>query len=459
MMKKLILLFIAGAVSYGVNAQQNGANSVVFKSYDADKSKPVFIEQEVNHGVTSKSNSANKGTGTGGSRWYSSYELVNQGYTGGALASNRYVGLIGWDSTQYQLFNTGPGAVNWLSVANFIDPIFSQGFNSTNYYDGTAIRIRQDNSYTVDSIYFPGAYMIGTSGNPGTIDTLVLSVAALPYNDNSFTTATTPTDKYATVVNYEGVTDNGGVLKVQSLGTADSINRHLGTGTVKSWKVPLSDTLRQAKTSNGQFPTRNYFFEVPGGLQVPAGQGFAISMAFKPGETWTYKDSVQNNHYFMYLYAQSADNTIMPYYYYEYGDHSMSYLMHNAGPNRYGSAVNLEIVNTVDFDKEFIYIDGKVTCSTCWDLGLNSVNSTIYKFNAYPNPAATDITIEYTLYKATEGNITITNAVGQVVNSQKIDAAINGKATFSVSNLTNGVYFYTVSADGEKITRRFVVSH
>jgi hypothetical protein len=87
------------------------------------------------------------------------------------------------------------------------------------------------------------------------------------------------------------------------------------------------------------------------------------------------------------------------------------------------------------------------------------VNSTISKFKAYPSPAVSDITIEYNLYKASEGNITITNAVGQVVNSQKIAPSTNGKATFSVSNLTNGVYFYTVSADGEKITRRFVVSH
>jgi len=78
--------------------------------------------------------------------------------------------------------------------------------------------------------------------------------------------------------------------------------------------------------------------------------------------------------------------------------------------------------------------------------------------NAYPNPANSEVTITYSLKTATAAiaTVNITNAVGQVLASQKTS---NGKVVFSTSSLANGIYFYTVEANGQKITNRFVVGH
>lgn len=475
MMKKLILLTIAGAVTFGANAQDSNPASVVFKSYNAEKNiaAPLSGSYAISSG-TNTSNSANKGTATGGSRWYSVYGLADVGYTGGGqLSTGRFVGMLGWDSTQRQRFVDAQtqqpyyGGVNWISIASFVDPIFSVGFNHASYYSSEdPIKITQANTYKVDSIRVQAAYMEGTSGDPATIDTLYLSVAPVLYSDQEYdknSPTTRSPSPFLKVEDYEGVKANGGKLKVQDLGPTDSLNRQLGHADAKKWKVTLPPTERQPKTSTGQYPTAVWSFDVPdGGLTVPAGRGFAMSLAFKSGETFPATapyDSVADHHYWMFIYAQAADNARMPYYYYDYKDHSMSYLMHYEGQDRYVSSVLLEIVNSTDFDKEFILMEGFATCNDCWTLGLNKVNSTLNKFDAYPNPAISDLTVSYTLNKTADVNINVTNAIGQTMKTQNIANTASGKAQFSVADLPNGLYFYTVSADGESVTRRFVVAH
>lgn len=448
-MKRLFLLTISLAAFLITHAQQNGDKSPISNIFKAERLTPV--DAGVIH-IGAGSQSAGKATGTGGSRWYSQFQQEQAGgYTSGGIV-NDYVFPIAWDSTQYYHYIDTFAPLSWIAVGQFIDPVYSTGFNQTlpGFYEGTDIKINPATPYTVDSIRFRAAYMIGTAGNPATVDTLFLSVAPVPYYDTVFTA-----NDYPDAINYPDVKKHNNEIRAQLLNKVDTNRRLDYPGAVK-WMIPLDPAARQNKTSNGSYPTSDFRIEVPGGLNVPAGQGFAISVAFKPGEAYTPKDSVQKYHYFMPIGAEFAQNTRMPYFYYEYLDHTMSYMMHSSLPVTFLSAIRLELRNGIDFGYEIVDIGGHVICNTCWDLGVGKT-SAIDKFGAYPNPATDEITVSYTLLKTTDLNITVANAVGQVLSTRKIENTMNGKAVFETAAFAPGLYFYTVSADGQSITRRFSV--
>lgn len=452
-MKKLLLLLLTTGVAVGANAQQNANESVVFKSYNV-KYKNITGD----YTSTLKKNngtSVNKTTGTGGARWYVPFDVTDQ-YLGNALQNNRFVFPIDWDSTLQQKFNTGYGPVNWLSMAEFVDPIYSKTMNllDDNYFAADDIRVWPKDSYKVDSIQFNAAYVLSPTGLTSTHDTLYLSVAPVAYNTQSYTT----TD-YATVTNYDKVTENGGVLKVQTLGTTDSVERALGNPGAIVWKYVLPDTLRKPKTSSGQYTTNLFSLPVPnGGLTVGAGSGFAISVAFRPGEAYAKGDSVQQHHYFMPLSAEYQDNGQMPYHYYLLDDRSMYYLRHYSS-SRYSSAIGLELVNGVAYSYEYGRMGGHIVCSTCWDLSVGRVNQNLNDAIVFPNPASEEVGIKFSTKNAANVNVTLTNSLGQVVATQSFGKTTSAKATFNVSGLAAGVYMYAIEADGERETGRVVVAH
>lgn len=468
-MKKTLLFLLATAITgLTAMAQQQVSESVIMKSYNGGKMIPAF-DQPAHDFSSHNSFQGNKSTATGGSRWYNPYDMINTSYLSGALdqQGNNYLFYIDWDSTIRQQFkdpNTGYyyGPVNWVAIAQFVDPIYSQGFTQTEggYSSDQDILIKGGNTYSVDSIQFRGAYVIG-KGDSLTVDTMYFSVAAVPYDSfRSYTTADTPTRIYQNVTNYEGVTDNGGVMKILRLTMVDTNTRQFTFPHVVKWKVPLDRSLRKPKNSAGTFSTADFSFPVPGGLNVPAGYGFAISMAFKPGEPWVPNvDSVASHHYFMPLASQGQSGARMPYFYYTYNDRNMSYLMHYEGTNRFSSTVGIEMANTVDFDKEFLDMGGYVTCNSCWDLSVAGANKNLLTAKAYPNPAASQVVIPFNLFGNADVTVSLINTMGQTVAIQKLGNTGSSKAIFNIATLSNGIYFYTVNAGGERKTGRFVVAH
>lgn len=81
-------------------------------------------------------------------------------------------------------------------------------------------------------------------------------------------------------------------------------------------------------------------------------------------------------------------------------------------------------------------------------------------FNAYPNPATSNVTIQYDLAGRTIGNnaqIVITSLVGNRVIAQPINNA-SGKTNIDLSNLVAGIYFYSIEVNGQAIsTKKLIV--
>jgi len=453
MMKKLLLSLVAGGFALSAFAQQNANNSIVLKN-SLGQYKAMPDPNDAGYVKSHANTPANKTTATGGSQWFIPFDMINSVYLGGSLDNNTFVFPIGWDSTQTQFFqNPTPKyyPVNWLSVAEFVDPIYSQGFKSTDYSGDNGLYVLPGSTYTVDSVFFQGAYVANPTRPATVVDTFVVSVAAVPYSLTSINKTS-----YPAITNYEGVTDNGNVLKIEADLNATSGARTLNYAGVKSWKVPIDTSKRHVKTANG-YTTNGFTYAVPGGLNVGTNSGFAVSVAFKPGEPYS-GDSVAAHNYFMPLAGYGTSGQVEPYFFYTYNDRNMSYLMHYSADNRYSSTLQFELWNTPDLSYEFFPIGGYVTCNSCWDLSVANV-SNIASVAAYPNPATSEVTVPFTLKNAANVTISLTNTMGQVITSQSFGKTNSGKATFNTASLANGLYFYTIVADGAQKTGRVVVAH
>ncbi len=95
-------------------------------------------------------------------------------------------------------------------------------------------------------------------------------------------------------------------------------------------------------------------------------------------------------------------------------------------------------------------------------VGINEISNDVFVGSLYPNPANNEVKLDFTALKNTVLDITITNAIGQVITQRsvgRLNAQSKHQETFNTANLSNGVYYCTMNADGVRVTQKFVVAH
>jgi len=93
------------------------------------------------------------------------------------------------------------------------------------------------------------------------------------------------------------------------------------------------------------------------------------------------------------------------------------------------------------------------------EVGIANNAFSINTFNAYPNPATSQVTIQYDLANSasTSNRIVITNLVGNKVCTFPITSA-SGRRTIDLTNLVAGIYFYSLESNGRTIsTKKLIV--
>ncbi|MFT5777116.1 MAG: hypothetical protein ACI837_000047 [Crocinitomicaceae bacterium] len=99
---------------------------------------------------------------------------------------------------------------------------------------------------------------------------------------------------------------------------------------------------------------------------------------------------------------------------------------------------------------EVDYID----ISVCKTIGVIEVNPSIL-FSMAPNPASSTITISSN--ELTQGNLTMTNTMGQIATKTTFEGM---SKTIDISSFKNGIYFITVETEeGETSTQKIIVNH
>lgn len=76
----------------------------------------------------------------------------------------------------------------------------------------------------------------------------------------------------------------------------------------------------------------------------------------------------------------------------------------------------------------------------------------------FPNPAKDLAIIEYSFEDSRDLQITVTNAIGQVVWEQEAPKGLLARVELDLSNFTNGVYFVEFNDGSHQLTRRLVVN-
>lgn len=112
------------------------------------------------------------------------------------------------------------------------------------------------------------------------------------------------------------------------------------------------------------------------------------------------------------------------------------------------------------------YVDGKTPLihMVVGDASTRSLNEELTiasSLNVYPNPATNNATISYTLSKAGNVSVVVTDLMGRVVMNMEQgnqNAGVAYTLDLNTANLANGTYFYTLNVNGERQTKKFVVS-
>ncbi len=455
-MKKLLLLATVALASFSADAQYAGQLNIGGSKESIDQYTPRNVTGPI----------AGKSTASGG-RWYNHAAAVD--LFNGNTSSFR-LWPIWFDSTVRQVFTSGLGAINYISGAQVIDPIYFTLFHDPNVFDPNGIDITAWTPYKVDSVSFSGAYVKNLNRSVNIVDTLILSVSA------SSTSTTNQYSYYYTDIAgdawagaYVSGTDTLKGFTIHRNNT-DIENRASNVAGRVLWKVPLTDAMRQ-EDSAGFVDIQSFTFPVmvgntPGFVDIPAGYGVAMTVTFKSGDVVAQPnvDTFTQYHNFLLFSGEALGaGQVMPYYFYSMADRNSSNLMFGSQDSAYYPSVFIEGWNTIAFRQEFHDMGAHIVCDDCPLLSVRDINnSQLETVTLYPNPADNEVNINFTMSTDANASISITNSVGQVVAQQNVrgvKAKQVGTAKFSTTNMASGIYFYTVEANGQRKTERFVVSH
>ncbi|MBR4136264.1 MAG: T9SS type A sorting domain-containing protein [Bacteroidales bacterium] len=108
--------------------------------------------------------------------------------------------------------------------------------------------------------------------------------------------------------------------------------------------------------------------------------------------------------------------------------------------------VRFTIVNSDDANDTISFIINYTTTTGVQDL------PTVSKLTAYPNPATTQVTLEYAVQNSSSAYVVIRNLTGMEV--YRSVASTSGKSVVDLSGLKAGVYFYGIESDGRMLSSK-----
>jgi len=372
-----------------------------------------------------------KKAGLQGSGWYNYRLSLGQGgetfvYFGGVSL---------WpDSLPVIVTNTAPFKTHAFIFA------LGQVFDPTSewFQDQSAPQLTGFNRYSIDTIAFRYKYRHVV---PGSVDTLLVDF----FND----------DKLAQLVFTGGARAYAPVY-------LPSKNRG---ASISSTKVILLDD--SYNTTSFFYPRSTSYSKLmevalPAPMNVKGGGKMAFTITFKPGVSWKINDTLVTSSDSVNLPVKQT-NSFEPYYLQaETGvpDNSHNYALTSFDNTRYSTRSTEWYYPNNGFAK-IRHMDAYYKL-TYYNLSSKDLNKQGYGLgNLYPNPvkAGNDVRIEFALGKGENVNIQLYNILGSKVAdvaSGKFSAGENN-VIFSTSDLTPGVYVYTMTAGSFKASKKITI--
>ena len=105
------------------------------------------------------------------------------------------------------------------------------------------------------------------------------------------------------------------------------------------------------------------------------------------------------------------------------------------------------------------HYDQRISINVIFNKSGESVHeSAAVRFGqAYPNPASSTVSFDYSLNVGDKASVTIYNLLGQEVTKQSVNS-LQGRVSISVANLNDGIYFCNLFVNGCAVkTEKFVI--
>jgi hypothetical protein len=388
----------------------------------------------------------------GGARWYSSADAA-----GIANGSNLFdqahlnVNYMWQDSTLKGNFG-GTSDNIWIkSVGQVLDPTAAV-HNDLTAHAGL-IQIGKNSVFNIDSVAITCAY-VRNPAKASIVDTLIVTISK--GNSAPSDLLFWPEDQAAVVGPYS--VDTIFVANPAFDYTTNTLKKNVGS-VAYTVKIPLTVAVANDTTANGW---NQFLIPVTGLQNLPGGSIPTMTMNFKSGDTWVPNvDSAFNNGLGLnyMLFASSRENPPAGFRAYTKRDYNMSSVMKN-DTTGWGFVGYIPSFYYNSPGYEHHWFDWKLSCASCAPVAVNDV--TIFnEVNVFPNPASTELAINLTLKEnAKNVSFDITNTLGQVVKSIKLGNVNANQTTgeiIKISDLSAGMYIYTLHANGQKVSNKLLV--
>ncbi len=449
MSKFTLLVAASGLVALSANAQYKNFSPV---STPSTSLEPIQSRNLQVSGKQLGTAQLNK-TAAGGSRWYNYAEaqFASNGLTVNDMFSSSYYAIYAMWSDSSVYYSNSVVGISYQSFGHVLQPQ-APLFNDAAYYQGLPA-IKNTDAYTLDSFAVSGIYSrVDTST---AVDTLIFAFTrenvpggqSFSYGrtDGATTGADHGVDSFAIQLYNKADYGKGNVI---------SQRNYNGYPAVQVVKLPLT-----AATLLDTLPNGLITLAVPVGMNVAAGGKVAASVTYRSGRPNNLGDALVNYNYFAMISHETSPGGFV---YYDTGDNNMSSVVTKDTTKGWAGYYIPSLAFGAGFVAELHNMDWKLTCTTCLPVGLNDVASKVEMASAYPNPANNEVNVPFTLKQGAKNvTVTISNLVGQQVavqNFNNLEAGKQVNAKFNTSNLSNGMYIYTIAVDGVKASNRFVVS-
>jgi PKD repeat protein len=113
--------------------------------------------------------------------------------------------------------------------------------------------------------------------------------------------------------------------------------------------------------------------------------------------------------------------------------------------------VNYTVTGTNSFGCKTTAI---ITESVSPCIGLEEITGTKSTITIYPNPASSLIHVELDVLNYYNTTVQITNSLGQIMYTQKIEVS---ETTINTSNLSTGIYFVTIIEGNQTTTKKIII--
>jgi hypothetical protein len=464
-MKKIFLFLATSSIALSSFAQERAAISVSASTIEPTTSSiDVVRGRDLSPYLESV---RNKTTGPT-TRWYS-----YGGYFAEIMGAGSVQGddLFLWNDTLAQLryrdVASGPiyyAHNKFVSMGGVFHPQSESSFNRADVYSG-AMKIDTTNAYVIDSINLTGYYVLNPAKS-SIKDTLIIT---LVYGSTSVSGDGIYKNWFKGTV-----PGNYGLASTDSLVCAnmfyDSITNTASDpgGRELTWKFVLSNANYGDTLSNGLF-SKSIPVNGTTGFAVPANNMAGVSISFKSGDpAFVPHDSVVSSVGIRY-------NSWRPLIYYAGTSTAVSfppYSKTDMNCGQFKRLPNSENGWTDSYIPQYAWsstggasflqhatVDFHVKCPTCATVSVPAVQNPVSNVTAFPSPANDKLNVVYTSSSAITGTVTLTNAIGQVVATEAFSNTTNGKSVFNTANLADGMYIYTINANGVRSTGRVAIAH